>query len=125
MVDLLNPSTYKKYLTPTNILIVVGGLGLLYYSTVSGNNDNKKNIDVEYTVTPLKLDPGNPGSVTIEGAFTDQVDNAYFYVTDSNLIPITHGNLGTNVTTFKKSIMLPPLVNGKYNVTVTNEEIKP
>lgn len=129
MANLLSPSTYKKYLTPENILIVVGGLGLLYYSTISGSGDkNKKdnnNVDVEYTVTPLKLDPGQPGSITVNGAFSTDIDEGFYYVSDSNLIPITHGSLGKGITTFTKTIMLPGLPQGRYNISITDEEIDP
>ena len=123
MANLLSPSTYKKYLTPVNILIVVGGLGLLYYSTIGNDNKKKDNVDVEYTVSPLKLDPGNPGSVTVSGAFSTDVDEGFYYVSDSNLIPVTHGSLGKGIKTFQKVIMLPPLPQGTYNISITDEEI--
>ncbi|HEX5518891.1 MAG TPA: hypothetical protein VFX18_00470 [Candidatus Nitrosocosmicus sp.] len=129
MANILSPSTIKKYATVQNILLVGGALGLLYYVTTGGKlkllPSGNDNVDVDYTVSPMQLVPSQPGSITVKGAFTDQVSEGFYYVSDSNLIPITHGSLGKNITTFSKNIMLPPLPQGKYNISITDKEIDP
>lgn len=129
MANPLSPATIKKYVTVPNLLIVGGALGLLYYISTGGKMKllpgPSSETDVDYTVTPLQLTPGAPGSITVTGAFTDAVDQGYYYVSDSNLIPITHGSLGKGITTFNKSIMLPPLPLGQYNISVTDTPIDP
>jgi len=144
----------KKYLTPTNIVIGLAGLGLVYfgYQYFIGDHQKKKKHHTKtslppaleyqlsqtvvndprlsFTVNPTTVKPGVASTITIAGTFKSKsgmpaaVHEGFYSVYDSMNNVVSTGSLGKNVSAFSRQIALPPLGNGEFMVAVSDKPIK-
>jgi hypothetical protein len=139
----------KKFLTPQNILLGAGLAVALYfgYQYLHGDDSKKKKAasnhqmsfaedqtvradpHLDLRVSPSVAVPGISTTVMISGVFKNDDGNpspvpvGYYAIYDSSNRMVTQGTLGTNVTSFSKSVVIPPLRNGEFMVSVSDEPI--
>ena len=144
-------SKYRKYLSGTNLLILVGGAAAVYFgynyltrgpgSEKEGKKQNKRirnragamgvdNPRLELVVSPIRVHPFVPTPVRIKGVFKGDdnqpspVVEGFFTIYDSNNAVITQGSLGKGIDTFDKTVQLPPLPNSIISVQVSDTPIE-
>ncbi len=147
-------SKYRKYLSGTNLLLILGGgvgayLAYQYFtrgpnSEKDGLKKNKQlknkartsgaqgvdNPRLELVVSPLRVAPFVPTPVHIKGVFKGDdnqpspVVEGFFTIYDNNNNIITQGTLGKNISTFDKTVQLPPLPNSIISVQVSDAPIE-
>jgi hypothetical protein len=139
----------KKLLTTQNLLIGAGIAVALYfgYQYLHGDDSNKKKVSsshqmsfaedqtvrtdphLDLRVSPSVAVPGISTTVMISGVFKNDdgspspVPVGYYAIYDSGNRMVTQGTLGTNVTSFSKPVVIPPLRNGEFMVSVSDEPI--
>jgi hypothetical protein len=138
----------KKLLTTQNILLGAGLAVALYfgYQYLHGDDSKKKKTQshqmsfaedqtvktdphLDLRVSPSVAVPGISTTVMISGVFKNDDGNpspvpvGYYAIYDSGNRMVAQGTLGTNVTSFSKSVVIPPLRNGEFMVSVSDEPI--
>ena len=148
------PAGIKRYATPTNIVLVAGGLmaaylGYQYFTNGPGDakvgksaklhgklgpnvgsNQGVDNPRLELVVSPIVVKPNIPTPIHIKGVFLDDsnqpsaVGEGFFTIFDSKNNIITQGSLGRNLAEFDKTVQLPPLPDGIISVQVSDSPIE-
>lgn len=156
MADIISQvglSKYRKYLSGTNLILILGGgvgayLAYQYFTRgpnsekdglkknkqlknrSRGGSDQVDNPRLELVVSPLRVHPFVPTPVQIKGFFkgddneASEVVEGFFTIYDSNNKVITTGSLGKGISHFDKTVQLPPLPNSIISVMVSDTKVE-